>query len=381
MKILQIAPIYLPVNDHLSCGGTERVISTLDAEFTEMGLDSIVAASSNSKIKGRLWPTIEEHLWSYGIEKERVNDNKKIEKHYQKILENVSKEPVDIIHDQSLGFVISKSYQKVKDQLNIPILSTLHSVEDSRTRKTLKYLVKNRNGKLHINSMSESQKDDFLKIADIDPQIIYNGIKINSHDKLHKKRDYLLSLGRIVPIKGQEIAIRVAKRLDELLIIAGDIINKDYWETEIRPYVDECYENISEEKIENFISEIEKRRTKGIWYVGKVNDKQKIKWYSYAKGFLMTSKAKEICPLVVIESMLYGTPVIGFNNGAIPELIKDNETGYIVKDVEEMCNGVRKLGKLNPLKCREHVINNFSSRVQANNYLNLYQTILERAKK
>lgn len=380
MKILQIAPIYLPISDSLYCGGTERVINTLDTEFTEIGLDSIVAATANSNVRGRLWSTIEEHLWSHGLEKESADDSKKIERHYQRILKYLSKEEVDIIHDQSLGFIISKSYQEVKDRLNTPILSTLHSVEDPRTRKTLKYLEKNRNGKLHINSMSKSQKDDFLKIVDIDLPIIYNGVKINSRDRLCKKRNYLLSLGRITPIKGQEIAIRVAKRLNKLLIIAGDVVNEGYWETEIKPHLDECYKNVSEEKIGGFIHDLEKRKNKGVIYIGKVNNKQKKRWYSYAKGFLMTSKAKEICPLVVLESMLYGTPVIGFNNGAIPELIKNNESGYIVKDVEEMCKGVRRLGKLNPLKCREYVINNFSSRIQANNYLNLYQIILERAR-
>ena len=39
--------------------------------------------------------------------------------------------------------------------------------------------------------------------------------------------------------------------------------------------------------------------------------------------------------LVMIEAMACGTPVIGFRQGSVPEVVKHGVTGFIVKTVEE----------------------------------------------
>jgi glycosyltransferase involved in cell wall biosynthesis len=36
--------------------------------------------------------------------------------------------------------------------------------------------------------------------------------------------------------------------------------------------------------------------------------------------------------LVMIEAMAFGTPVIAFNRGSVPEVIEDGLTGYLVED-------------------------------------------------
>jgi Glycosyl transferases group 1 len=40
----------------------------------------------------------------------------------------------------------------------------------------------------------------------------------------------------------------------------------------------------------------------------------------------------EFFGLVMIEAMAFGTPVIAFNRGSVPEVIEDGLTGYLVED-------------------------------------------------
>ena len=53
--------------------------------------------------------------------------------------------------------------------------------------------------------------------------------------------------------------------------------------------------------------------------------------------------------------MACGTPVIGFRRGAIPEVVVDAETGFVVNDAGEMAEAVWWTGEINPHACRAHV--------------------------
>ena len=57
--------------------------------------------------------------------------------------------------------------------------------------------------------------------------------------------------------------------------------------------------------------------------MGPVNDEQKAPLYSHAKAFLMPINWEEPFGLVMVESMMSGTPVTAFNRGSIPEVVKD----------------------------------------------------------
>lgn len=64
-----------------------------------------------------------------------------------------------------------------------------------------------------------------------------------------------------------------------------------------------------------------------------------------ARFSIYPSEWYENCPFSVIESQLYGTPVLGANIGGIPELIKVGKTGELFKsgDVEDLIKKIRSL--------------------------------------
>ena len=64
-----------------------------------------------------------------------------------------------------------------------------------------------------------------------------------------------------------------------------------------------------------------------------------------ARFTVYPSEWYENCPFSVMESILYGTPVLGANIGGIPELIRSGETGEIFESEnrEKLVIWIRKL--------------------------------------
>jgi len=80
--------------------------------------------------------------------------------------------------------------------------------------------------------------------------------------------------------------------------------------------------------------------------------------------------------LVLLEAMACGTPVLAFNRGGIPEILVNKKTGFLLDTVDEMVEAVGKVGQIEPLECRRHVEQHFSSRAMGLEYLKLYEKLL-----
>jgi glycosyltransferase involved in cell wall biosynthesis len=75
--------------------------------------------------------------------------------------------------------------------------------------------------------------------------------------------------------------------------------------------------------------------------------------------------------------MACGTPVIAFNKGAVPEIVVDGKTGFVVDSMNAMIEAVDRIDSINPRECREHVQNHFSITSMAGKYSELYHSIIE----
>jgi len=90
---------------------------------------------------------------------------------------------------------------------------------------------------------------------------------------------------------------------------------------------------------------------------------------------------EEAFGLGVVEALTCGTPVIAVNKGSMPELIMDGETGFLVNGVDEAVNAVQKLGSISRKKCRESVEKRFSVDRMVDDYIKVYETIMEKCKR
>jgi len=107
--------------------------------------------------------------------------------------------------------------------------------------------------------------------------------------------------------------------------------------------------------------------------------------YSAADIFVLPSLQDNL-PNTVIESFACGTPVIGFDTGGIPDMVRDGTTGYLVtpRHVEGLKASMLELLK-NPSRqkalsenCRKIAIDEYGFEKQAEQYIGLYDSILEK---
>ena len=75
-----------------------------------------------------------------------------------------------------------------------------------------------------------------------------------------------------------------------------------------------------------------------------------------ARASVYPSEWYENCPFSVMESQLYGTPVIGANIGGIPELIRSGETGLLYNsgDVDALCDAIHKIWQDDAMAAEMH---------------------------
>ncbi len=105
--------------------------------------------------------------------------------------------------------------------------------------------------------------------------------------------------------------------------------------------------------------------------------------YNIADVFILPSLGDNL-PNAVMEAMACGVPVIAFQVGGIPEMIRHLETGYLAryKDILDLANGMRMLLYDDSLrirmghKCREEAVKKYSYTIQAEMYFNLYKRLL-----
>ncbi|MFA5048806.1 MAG: glycosyltransferase [Patescibacteria group bacterium] len=97
---------------------------------------------------------------------------------------------------------------------------------------------------------------------------------------------------------------------------------------------------------------------KNIFFVGKQTNVEK---YYAAFDVLMLPSIMEGMPLVILEAMSVGTPVIASNVGAISEIIKDGVNGFLLNNYNDYLGYIASITKLR----YEKLWNNFSINCKA----------------
>lgn len=187
-------------------------------------------------------------------------------------------------------------------------------------------------------------------------KMVYNAIDFSKYHikKQVLKEAPLMFLGRMDQIKGLHTAIKIAKATNHILWIGGNIPetsdNYQYYKTEIEPLID----------------------GEQIIYLGTLNDMQKNQYLGQAKALLFPIGWNEPFGLVMIEAMACGTPVIGFDKGAVAEIVENGVTGFVVNSEQEMMDTINRTGEIDRVLCREKAAAKFDVQVIAKQYLALF---------
>ncbi|WP_280181828.1 glycosyltransferase, partial [Nocardia farcinica] len=80
--------------------------------------------------------------------------------------------------------------------------------------------------------------------------------------------------------------------------------------------------------------------------------------------------------MVMIESMVCGTPVVALRGGAVPEVIVDGVTGRICDDPAELPAAIAEVQTMDPAACRAHVVEHFDADTLGRGYEQVYRRLL-----
>ena len=341
MRIAQIAPLYESVPPKLY-GGTERVVAHLSDALVDRGHDVVLFASGDSKTRAELVPCRDIAL---RLDKKLSWD---VPAHLV-MLAQIRKQArdFDILHFHLDCFHLPL-FQDIADRT----LTTVHGRQDINDLHRLHRHYPN----FPLVSISASQRLPLPHLRWM--KTIHHGYPMAQYAfSPAPKGDYLAFLGRIAPEKGVDRAIEIARRTGYPLRIAAkvDPADKDYFEARILPLLD----------------------APGVQFIGEIAEAEKSDFLGGARALLFPISWPEPFGLVMIEAMACGTPVIAFNQGAVPEIVRHGVTGFIVKTVDQAVKSVERLAEIDRVTVRATFERYFSVEVMATSYEVAYTEVLD----
>jgi glycosyltransferase involved in cell wall biosynthesis len=316
-------------------GPWESVVSLLTEELVRMGLDVTLFATGDSQTSGNLITVVPR---SYS-EDSSVNPKVAECLHISEAFERSA--DFDLIHNH-FDF-LPLTYSRL---VQTPVVTTIHGFSSP----SIIPVYKKYNDRAHYVAISNADKSPELKYA----ATIHHGIDVGQFPFSGARGEYLLFFGRIHPEKGVREAIEVAKRVGIRLVIAGIIQDQDYYATQVEPYVDGT----------------------SVDYLGSVGPDRRADVLGRAMALLHLISFDEPFGLSLVESMACGTPVIAFDRGSMPEIIRHGETGYIVDDIQEATEAVAAISSIDRSNCRADVEQRFTDTRMARDYVRVYEKIL-----
>jgi len=315
-------------------GPWEQIASNITEGLVKLGIDVTLFATGDSVTSAKLFGVCDS-----GYEEDKTQDAKVLEcMHISNLMEQAGN--FDIIHN-NFDF-LPLTYSAL---IKTPIITTIHGFSSPKIIPVYKKY----NASGHYVSISNSDRSPELNYL----ATVYNGIDRAHFEFNDKPGDYLLYFGRIHHDKGTAEAIAIAKKSKRKLLIAGLVQDETYFREKIKP---ELNGNIQ--------------------YIGNAEPGRRNELLKNAYALLHPINFNEPFGMSVAEAMLCGTPVIAFNRGSMPELIKHEKTGFLVDTLDEAAEAVEQVKKLDRRDCEKWSSSKFSSEKMVSDYLDLYKKIL-----
>lgn len=234
--------------------------------------------------------------------------------------------------------------------IKCPLLTTLHGAAWVRAAHPVFKAYKD----LPFVSLSNAERQLLPELNYV--ATVYNGIRVEDFPFEPKKDDYLLFAGRLSPEKGPDVAVEIARRAGRRLLMAGMIEEqyRDYYNEKVKPHID----------------------GRRIEYLGLLSQKDLAPVYRKAAGVLFPINWCEPFGLVAVEAQASGTPLIATRYGALPEIIIEGETGFVVDSIDEAVRATEKLNTLSHTACRANVESRFSAAAMAKGYEAVYASLV-----
>jgi glycosyltransferase involved in cell wall biosynthesis len=338
VTVLNVAYPLAPVGVD-AAGGAEQVLSTLDRAAVARGHESLVIAPAGSRVAGELIP-----LPPVPAQLDETA-RRAAQAACADLVAAVCRDRApDVVH---LHGIDCDSYLPPAD---IPTVVTLHLPPAWYAPR----LFSEAGPRAWFVSVSATEQRTAPAVRRM--RTIVNGVDVERLPRIDVDvQRYTVTLGRVCPEKGFHLALDAAARAGIPLIAAGRVFpypaHVDYFEREIAPRL----------------------RTTGARWLGPVGLARKRRLLSSAQCLIVASLVEETSSLVAMEALACGTPVVARRSGALPEIVENGKTGFVVDDEPSMARAIADAAALDRTECRRAAVARFDARRMASEYLALYE--------
>lgn len=343
MNIALVAPFEETVPPR-KYGGTELVVAILAEELQKMGHTVTLIASGDSTANVPIIPGVRRAIRVLPESRDVRTREAYGYRGIARAVHAIQQGAFDIVHNH-----IGWQFLAFRHLIKSPILTTLHGTLADEHENRMYRLYKN----LPFVSISDSQRAPLPELRY--EGTVHHGLQIEKFTFQPKSDDYLLFLGRFSPEKGPHVAIELAKRTGQKLIMAAKIDPTDeaFFNRRVKPHID----------------------GKQIVNIGEVGHAAKVKLLGKARALISAIQWDEPFGLVNIEALACGTPVIALSRGALSEIITHGHVGFLCHNKKEMAAFIPKIASINRQDCRAYAEQRFCARRMALEYLGLYSKL------
>jgi glycosyltransferase involved in cell wall biosynthesis len=337
VRVGMIAPITHPYPPP-GYGPWEKVTHDLTERLVHDGHEVTLFAAAGSETRAALVPTSDEVLSAIPPAGRRAVEDR----HIAMAMAAASDGSFDIVHSHlhvhALGFA---------DLIPCPLLTTLHGAAWDRSHHELLLL--------HADSPFVSLSDRERRFL---PELNYvatipNGIRMGDFPAGSGEGGYAVFVGRLAPEKAPHLAVEAARRAGLRLLMAGVVedVHRDYADSVLAGGGDD------------------------VEFLGPLERDELAKLLQDALVLVMPLAWDEPFGLVVVEALAAGTPVVAWRRGAMPEIIDDGVTGFLVDDVSMAVAALNRYGEISRQTCAEQARLRFSDSVMAASYAAVYERL------
>jgi glycosyltransferase involved in cell wall biosynthesis len=336
VDICVIAPPWLPVPAP-AYGGTEAVLDQLVRGLERAGHHVLLVAHPDSTCpvdRASVVPAADaEPMGRIPIELEHVIGAYELAR------------DADVIHDHTLTGPFHAAQAG-----GPPVVTTNHGPFD----RTLSAVYRSIADRVGVVAISHSQASTAaLPLAGV----IHHGVDL-AEFPFGRGGDYAVFLGRRAPEKGAHRAIAAARAAGMPLFLAAKMREAGeiaYFEEFVRPHLGP-----------------------DVVYLGELDWAAKTTLLAGACALVNPIRWPEPFGMVMLEALACGTPVVGFDAGAAPEIVEHGRSGYLVRTGAELADALARVDRIDRADCRARA-RQFSVERMVNAYLRVFFRARRRA--
>ena len=334
MKVALLAPVAWRTPP-LHYGPWEQIASLLAEGLVERGVDVTLFATLDSLTAGTL-----DGVCPHGYAEDPALDGRVWEAlHVAHALARSGE--FDVVHNHLDWLPLAFAAHA-----RAPMVTTVHGFSDARIVPAYA-----RAASAYVSISDADRRPELDYVA-----TVHHGIDLAALPFSAAGGQELVVLGRVHPDKGTAAAIDIARRAGRRLVICGIVQDERYFAEQVAPHVD----------------------GDRVRYLGSVGPGQRAEVLGSAAALLHPIAFDEPFGLAVVEAMACGTPVVAYSRGAMPEVVDEGVTGYLVDgdSPAAAAEAVDRAIRLDRAACRATAQRRFSAARMVADYLAVYRRLL-----